>query len=577
MSEPSTIGFCVLPAPAANRGRSVNYPAYVQELLQHAGVLYETVEAASLGSTLNSLGLLITVGDFVFTEDVQKQLRDWVGKGGAWLAIGGICGMEDVFGARLAAPTYSGWGGGSRSLGEGYLVPENKRHRIVDFLEKSLHFFGGCNVVATSGNVIANALDKHGRADGTPAMIEHGFGRGKTVLICVDLPGSVVRIQQGICVTRDGVPARDGSAPVDDVVLKSGDGGVLDWYFDRDEVPGGEGLSAFLRPQADGWREILLRSIFYLASEKKLPVYVLWMWPRNLTAIGHISHDSDGNEPAMAELLLASLQRAGICSTWCVILPGYSKELIEKIRAAGHELATHYDAMSEGLSWGESEFEKQCRELRALLGDDIVTNKNHYLRWQGDMEFFGWCEKVGIQIDQSKGPSKTGEAGFNFGTSHPYFPISFEQKISPVLELPTLTQDLGVFAPESLGMPLLLGALKFHGVAHFLFHPAHFGKPRTAGAMENIVAAGKERGMEWWTAQQINDWVRERRSVRWEFDSESSLTMTAEKDLSQATVLRLGSDTAKKVNDQNFGGEKVRRWGFEFVSVVLDIPGRSES
>ena len=223
-------------------------------------------------------------------------------------------------------------------------------------------------MAVTDGTLLATALDKHGRSDGAPAIVEKRWGDGRAMLICVDVPGTVVRIQQGICVTRDGVPARDGSAPVDDSVLKSGDGGVLDWYFDRDEVPGMPGLHAFLRPQADAWREIFLRSIFYLASEKKMPVYVLWMWPRNLPAIGHISHDTDGNEPEMAELLLASLERAAIKSTWCVIAPGYAAEMIEKIRAAGHELATHYDAMTPGLAWGEEQFEKQWQELRGLLG-----------------------------------------------------------------------------------------------------------------------------------------------------------------------------------------------------------------
>jgi peptidoglycan/xylan/chitin deacetylase (PgdA/CDA1 family) len=429
--------------------------------------------------------------------------------------------------------------------------------------------------VANDGTVIATGLDKHGRSDGTAAILEKQFGNGKAILICVDLPGTVVRIQQGICVTRDGVAARDGSAPIDDSVLKSGDGGVLDWYFDRDEVPGVPGLNAFLRPQADAWREILVRSICYLAGEKKMPVYVLWMWPRNLPAIGHISHDSDGNEPDMAELLLASLNRAGIKSTWCIIPPGYSPPMIERIRSAGHELAMHYDAMTPGLPWGEDQFEKQWQELRNLLGQEIITNKNHYLRWQGDMDFFAWCEKRGIQLDQSKGPSKTGEAGFNFGTSHPYFPISFDGQLSPVLELTTHTQDLGIFAPESLGRPLLLAALKHHGVAHFLFHPAHFGKPQTAPAMEAIVRLGKEHGMEWWTSRQINDWVRARRTVRWQFDSANTITMTAKTDLSQVTVLCLATTSDTKVNDQPFTTATVRRWGFDFASVILDIPSRS--
>ncbi|HWB53940.1 MAG TPA: hypothetical protein VG722_07100, partial [Tepidisphaeraceae bacterium] len=415
MSTSSTIGVCIFPEPDLNRGRTVNYPGYTHELLGYSGLCYETVNLGDLPEKLDQLGLLITVGDYTLDETLQTKLRKWTRAGGAWLSIGGTCSMEDVFGAKNATPTYSGWGSGVRSLGEGYLVPE-KRHRILEIIDKPMHFFGGSSLEATEGQIIATALDKHGRADGAPAIIENQFGQGRTLLICVDLPGTIVRIQQGICITRDGVPARDGSAPIDDSVLKSGDGGVLDWYFDRDEVPGIPGLQAFLRPIADQWREVLLRSIFYLAGEKQLPVFVLWLWPRNLPAIGHISHDSDGNELDRAHTLLASLQRAKINSTWCVIAPGYPPDMIEKIRAAGHELAMHYDAMTPGLPWGEDQFEKQWRFLLDQFGSGIVTNKNHYLRWEGDTEFFAWCEKRGIRLDQSKGPSKTGEAGFNFGT-----------------------------------------------------------------------------------------------------------------------------------------------------------------
>src|SRR5438132_11638776 len=108
---------------------------------------------------------------------------------------------------------------------------------------------------------------------------------------------TIVRIQQGIGVHRDGVPASDGSAPIDDLVLKSDDGAVLDWDLDRDPVPGMPNFKAFLEPAADVWREIFLRCIFHLATEHNPPIALpmLWLYPRKLPALGHISHDSDSN------------------------------------------------------------------------------------------------------------------------------------------------------------------------------------------------------------------------------------------------------------------------------------------
>lgn len=577
----SSLGVCVLPEPALNRGRSVNYPGYIHEVLAHAGLCYATILPDELAARLPQLKILVTVGDHPLDDATKNVMRKWIENGGAWLSIAGPCGLEETLGITRLAPTYSGWGTGVRSLGEGYLQPTGQ-HRILEFADKPIHFFGGMQISATDASVLAGALDEHGCDDGSIGMVEKGIGRGRAIFIAPDLTGTIVRIQQGIAVTRDGVPARDGSAPVDDAVLKSGDGGALDWKLDRDAVPGVAGLSAFLRPVADQWREILLRSIFYLAEHVSAELAVLWMYPRNLPALGHISHDTDNNEPQKARILLESLRQAEIKSTWCVIAPGYSREIIDEIRAAGHELAMHYDAMTEGLDWAEEEFETQYRFLVDLLGRLPISNKNHYLRWQGDMEFYAWLEKRGIELDQSKGPSKVGEAGFNFGTSHAYFPVHFDGRPANVLELPTLSQDLSVFGPVELGGPLLEGALKHHGIAHFLFHPAHFDKPATAPAMAQIVAEGKRRGLEWWTAEQINQWERARRLVQWQeirADAKAmAIQLRSEIEMKQATIMCLGAagEARVRVEGKEATTTTVRRWGNTWRAAVVDLPAKHD-
>ena len=85
--------------------------------------------------------------------------------------------------------------------------------------------------------------------------------------------------------------------------------------------------------------------------------------------------------------------------------------------------------------------------------------------------------------------SKTGEAGFNFGTCHPYRPITPAGEVLPILELHTPTQDLHVFAPEELVTPLLLAATRHYGVLHLLFHPAHADKPNVADSLVRLAAS----------------------------------------------------------------------------------------
>lgn len=179
-----------------------------------------------------------------------------------------------------------------------------------------------------------------------------------------------------------------------------------------------------------------------------------------------------------------------------------------RIKAVGHELAMHYDAMSADCPWSHTLFHEQWETLVALFGAPPVSNKNHYLRWEGDVDFFHWCSAHGIQLDQSE-KDKTGEAGYNFGTCHVSFPVTFEGTTLDVLELPTPTQDLEVAA--GLGCAATGG----HSTQprHFAsaLHPAHIAKPGVADALLTAVATAQAQGLAWWSAAQINGWERARR------------------------------------------------------------------
>jgi hypothetical protein len=563
-AAPVPLGVCILGEPGVNRGRAVSYPGYVFEILDHAGVFHARVPLADLESRLEDLAVLVTVGEADLEEPLRRRLAAWVEAGGRWLAVGGSGGLEELLGIERVAPTYGNWGGGPRSLGEGYLAAVQSRHPMLAHLDRPLHYFGGAAVAAAGATVLATGHDAHGRPTDLPVLLERTVGRGGAVYCAIDLTGTVVLIQQGLGISRDGVPAPDGTAPINDGVLKSDDGIVLDWIFDREPVAGAEGLSIFTRPIADLWRDLLLRGIFHLAGAAQVPLPVLWYWPCERHAIGHLSHDTDGNDPGAAEVLLNTLAATGVTSTWCVILPGYGPKLMAQIAAAGHEFATHYDAVTPGLPFSAAEFGRQCVALTRLFGAAPVTNKNHYLRWEGDTELWNWCVANGIQLDQSKGPSKTGAAGYLFGTCHPYFPVRFDGTAIDVLELPTPTQDLVVFAPEAILRPLLAQALRSHGVLHLLFHPGHFLKADVVAAMATAIRIGQQAGLEWWTARRINAWERARRGVRLVAADRERVTLRTEVPLKDATILLLDPGAAQG---------SFSAWGCSFRSATTDLQG----
>jgi len=186
---------------------------------------------------------------------------------------------------------------------------------------------------------------------------------------------------------------------------------------------------------------------------------------------------------------------------------------------------------------------------------------------------------VGIQSDQTRGPSKKGTIGFPLGGSQPYFPLDDEAptpRFLKVLEVNMLTQDLVVVCPAEYGKQLLDSAARHHGVAHFLFHPAHILKPRVAETLCGLVDYGRTQGLQWWTSAQIYRWEMLRRGVNARFDSPSAVTLRAARPVPKATllVLRPGKGTRPlRVNDQPTQGTSHKFLGFEFDAVTADIQG----
>lgn len=571
------LGVCIMPPPAHNASRTVQYADYIYEILDSAGVCYTRETLEQLPQRASQIGILLTIGESKLEDATAAALRDFVTAGGAWISVAGVCGLEDILGVSAKPAAYASFGGGLGNLGEGYLKSNSPDHPIFSHLEIPLHYFNGAPIALNGATKLATALDAHGRQTDRLLVTENTSGDGIAIAIAPDITGTVVMIQQGRgAITRDGIPAPDGTGPVCDEVLKSGDAGALDWLLDRQPVPGIDGLHAYLQPIADQWRELLLRMIFYVAHRQEIRVPVLWLYPRNQSAIAHISLDTDNNVPEHAEILFNTLEEKNCKATWCTIMPGLPQEFMFKIHEAGHELAMHYDAMTEGLNWGQDQFTSQWRSLVELFGGRApVTNKNHYLRWEGDTDIWEWCEAHQIQLDQSKGASKTGEAGFNFGTCRPYFPVAFRGRMFDVLELPTYTQDLEIFVPKTFLQPLMKPVIKHHGILHLLFHPAHTHKPATNQALREAIDAGRDAGLEWWTAAQINSWERARRTAAWSnyslTDTGAAVTLSVDAEMSDATILWIGAPA----NGQPKTGDPNYRWGFEATAEVVNLTAGS--
>ncbi len=546
---------------------------YLGEILNRAGVFHDSLPAARLEELFQrNRTVAILPGHLPLSTAQRDTLAAWVRAGGSLLGLGGTSGLDEVFGAQGGMP-----------LAEGWIKPASADHPVTAGLRSSLHVFGGYAVKKGTGAGLAE-IETGNRAVRGSAMLENRFGSGRALLFGPDLIFSVVHIQQGVAVLQDGRPAPDESASLNDGVLKAEDGMVLDWQRDR-QPAAPDGGRIFLEPVSDDLRELILRGVFHLAQQAGIRLPLLWYWPGQTRAVGTISHDTDGHDPKKAVAMLEALNRCGIKSTWCTLFPGgYPGDFYRALQDQDFEIALHFDAMSGGeqTSWSKDNFLFQHRWLLKEAGvEHLTSNKNHYTRWEGRLDFLRWCEEAGIDSDGTRGPSKKGTIGFPLGGSQPYFPWD-DEAVSPrlikVLEVNLLTQDPVVTHPPEYGWQLAEAVRRHHGVAHFLFHPAHIQKPGVENALVALVEHGRKLEMPWWTNRQVHAWEMLRREVKAVFDSAGGVVLQASRTVPRATLLVL--KTREEPRPLTLDGRSVSStgWnlhGFDFEAVTLDLAGQA--
>jgi len=522
-----------------------NSSRYIEEILGRAGLAWRRADLGNLGETL------VLVGDGSLDAGQRDTITGFVNDGGALVVTGGTWGLDTLLGATGSAG------------GEGYISTGSPAHAITDDLHSSLHVFSGSVLRATDGTSIATLLDATRESSLGDAVVVNRVGEGATVVIGPNLPQSVLHIQLGRSIHEDGEPAPDDTAAIDEGILKTDDGVVLSWEHDRVQSPVPEPIPAdtlglhenypdgdtpwFAWPIADELRAILLRAIAWAEAEAGIAQASVAAWPRGLAAVGLISHDSDGNLDAGAHSTLAVMDRAGIKSTWCHIWAPtnqseYDPQTFRLIEDAGHEIALHYNSLDmNGGTWGREHLRTQAATVAKEAGvSGFTSNKNHYLRWEGLVDFFYWLEDEGIQADQCKGPSKKGNVGFPHGSNQPWFPLDPETgEFIDVLEIPLQFQDLWLTALPYQGKVTIGEAIRRNGVAHFLFHQAHIHtKPGVVDALLDTVSYGRDQGLEWWTSRQINDWERARRTVKVDvLENGSAVAIESAADLSGVGVI----------------------------------------
>ncbi|WP_127584684.1 hypothetical protein [Paenibacillus koleovorans] len=493
-------------------GRGENVLQYeLNEIMRHFGAGVQWIERLD-EQALSSTDVLLAALE-AQDERTTRILLQYIERGGIVISYGGLSALADRFGYREIAT----------DVGYACLPQEMARS------SRPLRYLRAKPWIAReeAGNAVLSGHNqlKAISPDGKPiaaALLRLELGLGCVERWAIDIPQTIVHFQQGSKpVIEDGIPAPDGSANVDEGILKADDGVEMDWDFDR--LVTDADAPYFAYPYADYWKEALFEHLLQKVTERGLTLPFVGYWPEGVRGVALLSFDSDDNMDEQGSTTLDVLQTHGVRTTWCMLEPGYTNETYKRATVEGHELAYHYNArIQEGYVWSEDEFQRQLIGLRSKVPNPaIISNKNHFTRFEGWGELFRWCEAAGIECDQTRGPSKRGNVGFLFGTCHPYFPIALadeQNRIYHVLEVGFLTQDLNVNAAtsdRSIISPLFEEVAAVEGVAHFLFHQRHIHRfEQVRAALAEVVSEARKHGYEFWTSMQINAWIRTRASIR---------------------------------------------------------------
>lgn len=538
---------------------SDRYALYYREAIEHAGVPFTRLEALS-PAALGELDVLLLCGSGQTTKSVRNSMQSWVEDGGSLVCSGSDWGLAEILGLEAV----------SSHVSRGKLQPKHGERCWPGGIPE-VTFFGG-EIPSFSSSARVGLNDKSGGI----ALSRRTKGRGKAFFFGPHVGQTMCQMQLGRSVEVDGVGASDGSARLDDGVLRAEDGSALDFNLDRERV--GE-ANLFATPFADAVKEIWLRLVVEAVESAKKLVAIPWYWPHNAPGAAVLSIECKTYDEVRIKRVQRSLSLIGCRPAWMVGLPGFALDVYRGFRNWDQEVGLLF-SIEDGLSWNEERMKIQHVALgRAAASPSMLSARPEDGKWLGWMNFYEMCEGAGARLSLGKGGRQPGTQGFLFGTAHPFFPLKRDGSSYFVAELPYAAFMPGQTHSLQVSETLIERALAVNGCYHAVLHLEDPAYDDAVDATRRLMSICKQKHMEMLKPEDVYRIEKTRRMLRIYPKAnldQGSLTLVADQDIEGLTMLFVGAPMSMTIHGHPANLSSSVRFGTKVQALTLNLEAKTQ-
>lgn len=532
------------------------HAAYYREVLEHAGFRAEILTDLA---DFEHYDVIVLAGEGSLNSGQQNHMLAWVQEGGKLVLSGSAWGLAETLGLN-----------GENHISNGLLNLDGPGDRTWPDFCGDIRFFSGKTYSYADGwHTIA-------RCEGKSALMRKAHGEGWIWFLGPNLGHTFALMQLGRAVECDAIGPNELTARLDDGILRAEDGIALSFEHDRAKAEGADS-SFFAFPHADALKDVFIRCLVEAVESTGHRFAMTWMWPGLAPGGAILSMDCETSDFDALSRLQRTLTMFGMRATLSVAMPGYPADAYRQIKSWGHEVGFLYQT-DNGAGWHQEKLGIQWTALARLSGNgSMISARPVDGRWRGYLNFYDLCQTAGARVSMGKGGRQAGTQGFAFGTCHPFFPLKKDGAPYLVMEIPSLVYMPGETTPDSVSDAILAQTALRNGCFHLIFRPEAIDHPEANAAMRRTLSLAKQQRFEFMTAEEVHTFEKARRHLKFfakGIGDEISLTVAAESDIREVTVLITGPRFEAESRGREMLVTPVNRWGTTFYAVTLSLESK---